>query len=327
MKKEYLVFFFMSLCVFIYAHLCDNVFRQADKLIVKPEVYNIVVKDKATFKIFIQNNMDRGIAEISLEPESYAFDFNVTPKKMSIPKNAQVFFEVTITPKQGIRTGTYPLKFRLVGGGKEFKSFTLESLTEKKETTYDFDLSKLPVIKPTTNPPIIDGSFGDQCWKNSTILSNFCSLKGSEAFYKTWAMITFDKDNLYIGVFCKDDSVEKLSPEDVIEINISPPNDGSCFIISFSPAGTLTYKKYDAKKQVTNMNISEIRYASMKKENYWSFEAIFPFNLIKKPKENDVWDIRITRIKTTGTKEISFWAMDATGYHQEKGMGKILFMH
>jgi hypothetical protein len=54
-----IVFLFAS---FSYAHLCDNVFRQADKLIVKPENYNLLVKDKTTFKIFLQNNMDRAIA-------------------------------------------------------------------------------------------------------------------------------------------------------------------------------------------------------------------------------------------------------------------------
>ncbi|MFN4228111.1 MAG: sugar-binding protein [Candidatus Ratteibacteria bacterium] len=326
MKRKYLIFHFLILCIYGYAHLCDNVFRQADKLIVKPEIYNIVVKNKTTFKIFLQNNMDRGIAEISLEPESSAFEIDITPKKLSIPKNSQVFFEVTITPKQGIKTGNYPLKFRLVGGGREFKSFTLKSLMEKKEIIYDSDISKLPVIKATTNPPIIDGSFADQCWKNATILSNFSSTKGSEAFYKTWVMITFDKDNLYIGVFCKDEFIEKLSHEDTIEINISPPNQGSGFIVFFSPVGTLTCKKYDAKKQISNLNIEDIKYASIKKENYWSFEMVIPFYLIKKPKENEIWDIRITRIKTSGTKETSFWARDADGYHQEKGMGKILFI-
>ena len=88
-----------------FGHLCDNVFRQADKLIVKPETYNIVVKDKTTFKIFLQNNMDRGIAEIKLIPESSAFDFSVTLAKMKIPKDKRVFFEVTMSTKKATKTG------------------------------------------------------------------------------------------------------------------------------------------------------------------------------------------------------------------------------
>lgn len=315
----------LSISTFLYAHLCDNVFRQADSLIVKPETYSLVVKDSTTFKIFLQNNMDRGIAEISLVPESPAFDFSVTPSKMSIPKDRQVYFEVTISPKPGVKTGNYPVKFHLVGGGREFKSFTLEGLAgEKKGDT--IDISKLPVIRPTTAPPVIDGSFADECWKTAAMLSNFCSSKGSEAFYKTWVMMTFDRNNLYIGVFCKDEAIEKLSSEDRIEVLISPPGDGSGFIMSFSPSGEPVYKRYDARKQVSQWYVSDIKYAGIKKETYWSMEIAVPLYLIKLPKEKEVWNIRLTRIKASGTRETSFWAMDTTGYHQEKDMGKVVFI-
>lgn len=311
---------------FIYAHLCDNVFRQADSLIVKPETYSLIVKDRTSFKIFLQNNMDRGIAEISLVPESPAFDFEVTPKKMSIPKDRQVYFEVTISPKPGIRTGNYPVKFRLVGGGREFKSFTLEGLAEAANKEKTLDLSKLPVIKPTTIPPVIDGSFSDECWKTSCMLSNFCSLKGSEAIYKTWVMMTFDRSTLYIGIFCRDEDVEKLTSEDRLEIIISPPGDSSGFIMSFSPAGLPVYKRFDANRNVSQWNPSGIKIEGIKKETYWSMEIAIPLYLIQIPKEKDVWNIRITRIKASGTKETSFWAMDTTGYHQEKEMGKVVFL-
>ena len=103
MKRFFLILFYdLFFLVFsismAYSHLCDNVFRQQDKLIVKPQNYNIVVKDEATFKIFLQNNMDRAIAEISLLAESPAFEFTVTPEKMSVPRNQRVFFSVTVRP-------------------------------------------------------------------------------------------------------------------------------------------------------------------------------------------------------------------------------------
>ncbi|MCX8083210.1 MAG: hypothetical protein N3D17_07490 [bacterium] len=326
MRKGYILLFFIFFTSFLYAHLCDNVFRQANSLIVKPETYSLVVKDRTSFKIFLQNNMDRGIAEISLIPESPAFDFEVTPKKMSIPKDRQVYFEVTLIPKSGIRTGNYPVKFRLVGGGREFKSFTLEGLAEAANREKSTDLSKLPVVKSTYTSPVIDGSFNDECWKASTILSNFCSLKGPEAIYKTWVMMTFDRNNLYIGVFCRDEDVEKLSSEDRVEIIISPAGNGNGFIMSFSPSGTPIYKKYDSAKQVSQWDASEIKWEGIKKETYWSMEIAIPLHLIKTPKEKEVWDIRINRIKASGNKETSFWAMDSSGYHQEKEMGKVVLL-
>ena len=130
----------------VQAHLCDNVFRQADKLIVKPEMYNIVVKDKATFKIFLQNNMDRGIADIRLIPDSPSFEFSVNPKQMSIPQNQRTFFEVTMTPKPAVKTGTYTVNFRLVGGNNQrlFKSFSL------KMDDAGADQSPAPAAQPDT---------------------------------------------------------------------------------------------------------------------------------------------------------------------------------
>jgi len=156
-NKILLVIFFVPITVYhtAYAHLCDNVFRQKDKLIVKPETYNITVKDKATFKIFLQNNMDRGIAEISLIAESPAFDFEINPKKMPLPKDQRAFFQVSMTPKSTTRTGNYTINFRLVGGGKQFKSFNLsmgkEAVTQKADVETESDEKKVKETE-TTKP-------------------------------------------------------------------------------------------------------------------------------------------------------------------------------
>ena len=159
-----------------HGHLCDNVFRQADKLIVKPETYNIVVKDQTTFKIFLQNNMDRGIAEISLIAESPAFNFTVTPAKMSIPKDQRTYFTVTMAPRAGVKTGNYPINFRLVGGGRTFKeeSFSLkmeeetsqpkpEKMTTKEvkkksgtRPARDVEIKETLQVKPSDQPPKLD---------------------------------------------------------------------------------------------------------------------------------------------------------------------------
>ncbi|HOK56118.1 MAG TPA: sugar-binding protein [bacterium] len=326
-KIEFFKIFFILILSssFLYAHLCDNVFRQADSLIVKPETYSLVVKDKTTFKIFLQNNMDRGIAEISLIPESSAFDFEVTPKKMSIPKGRQVYFEVTIYPKPEIKTGNYSIKFKLVGGGREFKSFTLGSTMEEKKET-QIDISKLPNIKPIETPPVIDGLFGDEAWKKATVLSNFTSTKGSEAIYKTWTLLTYDRNNLYIGIYCRDENLQNLTSDDKVEIILSPSGNGSGYVLSFSPVGNPVYKKYDKTKQVSEWNPYGIKYAVNKVQNYWGIEISLPFSSmnISSPKEKEIWSIRITRFKTSGIQETSFWAMDITGYHSEKNLGKIV---
>jgi hypothetical protein len=323
---QFLLFFILSPSL-LYSHLCDNVFRQADSLIVKPETYSLVIRDKTTFKIYLQNNMDRGIAEISLIPESPAFDFIVTPSKMSIPKGRQVYFEVTILPKPGIKTGNYSVKFRLVGGGREFKSFTIDSITEERKEAKVL-IEKIPNVKLVETSPLIDGNFNDECWKKATVLSNFTSTKGSEAIYKTWVLLTYDRNNFYIGIYCKDENLQNLTSEDRVEIIISPSGNSSGYILSFSPIGSSVYKKFDKYKQIYEWNPSGIKYSIYKVQNYWGIEISLPFSTmnVNFPKENEVWSLRITRVKASGIQETSFWSMDITGYHNEKDLGKIVFV-
>lgn len=311
----------------LHAHLCDNVFRQANALIVKPEFASLVVKDRSTFKIFLQNNMDRGIAEISLIPESTAFEFEVTPAKMSIPKDRQVYFQVTLTPKSSIRTGNYTVKFRLVGGGREFKSFTLEGLAREK-TADNVNMKGLSQIRPVSEGPLLDGNLNDPCWRNAVVLSNFRSPSGPEPAYKTWVLITFDRNNLYLGIMGRDESTQKLMPSDRMEIILSPgKSDSSGFFMTFSPAGTPQYKRYDRQSSY-NWQPAGIKYETAKRAADWSMEIALPLSAIETPypAEKSLWEIRFTRIKESGLKETSFWANDTTGYHSEKGLGKIIVM-
>ncbi len=118
----------VALCLSANADSRDTVFLQADRLIVKPETYNLVVKGKTTFKIFLQNKMDSGIADISLVAESPAFDFSITPKQMAIKKDQDAHFKVTMSPKASVKTGNYSINFRLIGGNDKrlFKTFSLK---------------------------------------------------------------------------------------------------------------------------------------------------------------------------------------------------------
>lgn len=153
--------FLIGLCLPALANMLDNVFRQADKLIVKPETYNLVIKDKATFKVFLQNNMDRGIADISLIAESPAFDFVVKPQRMSIQQDQKTYFEVTMTPKTAVKTGNYTINFRLVGGDDKrlFKSFSMkmaEAEEPAKATAKSTDVvpKDANTVTPTPASPV-----------------------------------------------------------------------------------------------------------------------------------------------------------------------------
>ncbi|HOL66309.1 MAG TPA: hypothetical protein PKX93_02495 [bacterium] len=315
-----------------YGHLCDNVFRQADKLIVKPETYNLSVKDRTTFKVFLQNNMDRGIAEISLLAESQAFDFVIEPRRMSVPKDQRVFFTVTMTPKPGVRTGNYPISFRLVGGGREFKSFTLSSQQEEKgerEEGPSPTSSGLLQVKKTPSIPKIDGFINEDCWKTAAVAGNFSSTTGGRTIRPTVALLTFNSEALYLGFFCREENPGLLTENDQIEILFSPTAEGrASYCLSISATGSLTGYQLDSSGSRKPWAFSGIRGAVSRGTSSWSAEIAIPFSTLglSSPGAPSVWSLRLVRSCRGPQPEQSFWSADTSGYHRQTGTGYILLM-
>lgn len=328
----------------IHAHLCDNVFRQADKLIVKPEIYNIVVKDRATFKVFLQNNMDRGIAEISLIAESPAFDFQIYPQKMSVPKDQRVYFEVTIIPKSQTTSGNYPVTFRLVGGGRQFKSFSLDvagttqqQIQEKPKPSENRSVESQPLekkgsallsVKKIFQPPRIDGRIVEECWKNASVAGNFVLKGQGKPAYQTVCLLCYDSNFLYLAFYCRDNEPEKISDRDSLEIQLSPETTSKQYYsIILTGDGKMSFSKISPGDTNQSLQAKDIVYAIYKGVNAWMIEIKIPFSSVgnRIPEPGSVWNLKIVRTKATFYPEESYWAVDGSGIHKEKGFGQIVF--
>jgi hypothetical protein len=313
---------FVLIAAAAYGHLCDNVFRQADRLIVKPETYNIVVRDRTTFKIYLQNNMDRGIAEISLRAASPAFDFIITPSRMSIPKDHRVYFEVTMIVKESAKSGSYPINFRLVGGGREFKRFSLSSLSSGQKST------SLLQVKQSYEVPIVDGSLGDGCWKKAAVASNFSSSGGGKAAFQTVALLAFDEESLHIGVRCADEIAANLTAGDRLDIFLAMSASRSpTFHIGITALGDVRYGKFLTSTRYIAWD-SGGKCRTSRGPNYWSTELSIPLASmgIGAPGARQKWSLRIDRTKASGTAEKSCWAADPSGYNSPAGFGEILIV-
>jgi len=343
MKKQKIIvlsIFLIAVFSYSYAHLCDNVFRQADKLIVKPESYNMVVKDKTEFKVFLQNNMDESIAEISLIAESPAFDFQIAPKRMSIPKDQRVYFKVTMSPKPATLTGNYPINFRLVGGGRQFKSFSLTAggdstgsadaeNNEKREKKPANAQSKILKVPRAPSKPKFDGVMNDQCWQSASVATNFTSLTGGDPKNQTVVVLMFDEKYLYAGICCFDEDDRKLGPGDYVEMRISENASGypnSTFL--FPASGIPSAKRYLGVTNSSGLKMSDIRYCITNDTESWRIEAGLPFSVLSKgsyklPKK---FYMRVTRVNNTGKKEKCFWAADSSGYNKKDGFGEFLLV-
>jgi hypothetical protein len=319
-------------------HLCDNVFRQADKLIVKPENYNLVVKDKTEFKIFLQNNMDRGIAEIALIAESPAFDFNISPEVMSIPKGHRVFFKVSMATKQGTKTGNYPINFRLVGGGRQFKSFSLDASGAALEDINQnhnsgriqgsaADESGALKVPRTIKKPLLDGVMNDPVWKTASVISNLSSASGGDSENQTIVLLMHDTGSLYLGIYCCDEAAKDLSKNDYVEIQISQAQSGyPGYSLTFPAAGAPSVKKHNSYGKSVNIKPFGLQYFINTDVDSWGVEAEVPLQLINiAPKgKSSKYYMRITRVKNAGRKERSYWAADSTGYNKKDGMGEFI---
>lgn len=330
------------------AHLCDNVFRQADKLIVKPETYNLVVKDQTTFKVFLQNNMDRGIAEIALQAESKDFDFEIKPKIMSVPQNQRAYFQVTMKAKPATGTGNYPVSFRLVGGGRVFKTFNMQasgtpldaktppkqpgpaSTTNLSRVSTSAVPPALPAIlnvRSVSEAPVIDGSLNEPAWKTAAVLSNFSSSKGGRAVYDTVGLVSFDRKNLYFSFLCRDENLNALTENDFLELRLAFNLSGlPCYVMRISPTGKVAMKKLLAGGQETDWTASNIRFALEREGKAWTAEVGIPFAAldILPPVSVQKVLLRITRCKSSGSAEQSYWSAGPGGYNSEKGFGEIL---
>jgi len=339
MKRCVLLFFsvlaIMALCCApIFCHLCDNVFRQADKLIVKPETYNLVIKDKATFKVFLQNNMDRGIAEISLQASSPSFDFAITPDKMAIPKDQRAYFQVTMTTKGGVSTGNYPVFFRLTGGGREFKSFSLNtqgdgsgSASTSASAPQGAAASHLLILRRVNGALKVDGVLDDGLWSGSAVLSNFASATGGKAQFQTVALLSYNKESLFLGIRLADEDASKLTADDRVDINLAFQNPKqSSFHIAVNSEGKASFDRRENKQDGLAWNCSGAKFSVSKMKKTWFAELSIPFSAlgIQSPSSPGKWYMRVERNKASGKKEKSYWAADNSGYNNETGFGQVI---
>lgn len=328
LSKAILIAAIISFFSLAEAHLCDNVYRQADKLIVKPESYNLIVRESTKFKVFLQNNMDRGIAKISLIGESPAFDIKTTPEKMAIPKGARVFFTVELTVRPGIKSGNYPLNFRLLGrkglmGKREFKSFSLG-------TQLTAPVPAIPSVSALSEveAPFIDGKLTESCWRKATILTDFSALNGEKAKPQTLALIISDKECIYFGFSCLRSEITSLTEDERISIYLYPPGEKAIYyLLTVYPTGkVVTYRVKEGVTMVWEPGI-EKKIGVSKGREAWFVEVSLPFSALGvAPLEKgvQVWRMNFVRARRF-KEEMSFWAGTSSNFQKPSGFGAVQF--
>jgi len=91
--------------------------------------------------------------------------------------------------------------------------------------------------------------------------------------------------------------------------------------------GKCTFGKTSQTGDIQYLNSGVLSYAIYRGVNSWMLEVAIPFSSlgVKVPEPGTKWSMKIIRTKATGYTEESFWAMDSSSYHQEKGFGQVVF--
>lgn len=119
MKKLFLLVFFLLLADSANTHLCDNIFRRQDLLVLKPERDLIRIAETGEFRIFIKNNYPAALHNVRLIGISEAFKVDVSPKLIEeLRPGEKSFFLLKLTPRKRMKPGDYPLEIMI--GAKQF---------------------------------------------------------------------------------------------------------------------------------------------------------------------------------------------------------------
>jgi hypothetical protein len=313
-------------------HLCDNVFRQPDKLIVKPELTNVIVKDTIAFKVYLQNNMDRGITQIRLGGQSPAFDVKVSPEVMELPQGARAFFDVQLRTRPNTASGSYPLNFRLYAvkgqAEQEFKRFSLASAVA-------YLVPRLADTKPAPQTGAegkgdaihVDGKADEATWGKALAMSNFRSADGTPANPQTVVLAAFDSQAFYFAVSCLEPKPGSVSARDAITLMLNPEGRPELYSVTLMGNGAI---RASVRTNAGERNLAAglVRAKVAGAEAEWSAEVAVPwavFGMDKPPKPGETWRLNIVRQRAVDGAQTSSWAPLPGAYGDVQNYGQLFF--
>ncbi len=99
-----------------FAHLCNNIYRTPDRVIVKPEKPVATVVGTEEFRVFVQNNYPTYLDNLRLAAKLDSDDVTaeVTPDAIKrLKAGERSAFKVKLTPRSGARAGKHALAFSI----------------------------------------------------------------------------------------------------------------------------------------------------------------------------------------------------------------------
>jgi hypothetical protein len=322
------------------AHLCDDVWRQMDKLILKPDVTNLVAKpgEKTEFNVLMQHNMDRPIAcAVRLIGDSPGFDVAVEPTAGHNPvRPGQPYtYKVSLSAKAGRPAGNYPVSFRLMGNDmrkqpRELKSLTLGGAAAPGGGTSGATggasaagggpaARRVTVTGLADRPaPVIDGNIDEPAWRGPTPLSAFTTDGTARARRTTLIVPRCDADRLWIMVTCPGMTAADIEAGDAVVLWLANPekrNQRVCVRVESTGALKVFHYVDEASKTV-DPALCGIKAAAASGDKGWYAEVEIPAPVLGRERidRDQTWLVNFARDCKATPAELSFWCgTPATG--------------
>lgn len=176
--------------------------------------------------------------------------------------------------------------------------------------------------RPASAPITLDGRLEEASWQEAAPIDRFLQVEpdqGKPATFGTTARVTFDRDNLYVGVSCRDEQgaagvrVQDLRREfdyynnDLFGVSLDPFLDGrNAVAFQVTPYGTQRdLQVYDG--DVYNREWEGVwRVRTQMTDSGWTAEIAIPWSSLRYPSGQRTWGLNVYRIARR-TNEMSGW--------------------
>lgn len=132
------------------AHLCDNIFREPDRLVIKPEKQMVRLEKTGELRIFMKNTYPAPLHNVRLIGESPAFDVEVEPAIIEVLNpDEKTHLLIKLVLKEGIKPGSYPLVIKVGAKQFEFRPAMQIDIQKEEEPKKTEEIMEKTVEPPT----------------------------------------------------------------------------------------------------------------------------------------------------------------------------------
>lgn len=168
------------------------------------------------------------------------------------------------------------------------------------------------VIKATwlDQPPVIDGALSEGAWQKAEIADNFYRVEGSRgvpATLTTKAMVLYDANTLYVGVYCDEPNMKALREtqtrrdapvwqDDTVQVLLDTYHDQrNCYVLAVNTLGTQMDAKISNESNFDQAWDATWEAKVKKNGNHWTAEMAIPFSELRFDPETTTWGINFAR--------------------------------